>query len=110
MAQGRLAYTSTVQQLTERKNGASWRKLADELGYPASYATTLCAVAKNTPGTISKRGESELRKRLGLSGLERRRYHRPCMDDETYDRWLACKGRLEEFNRETGRYYEDGDA
>lgn len=92
MAQGRIPYQSTVKTLSERKNGTSWRRLANELGYADNYATTLWAVANNTPGSISSRAESALRIRLGLSSLECRRYHRPCMDDETYERWLAYKG------------------
>jgi len=61
----------TVEKLSERRNGKTLRKLAIELGYPESYAATLSDVLKRRPGSLSREGELELRRRLGMTDRRR---------------------------------------
>lgn len=82
---------STVKTLLERKKDESWRDYAWRLGYARSYAATLNKAARGIPGAMSSEAEAILRERLGITSRTRRHYHRPCMDDETYARYIAWR-------------------
>lgn len=62
------AEESTALALLQLKNGASWRQLAQALGYTNvnTAAAMLCNAAGRQPGGISEEAEADLRKRIGL--------------------------------------------
>ena len=61
----------TVAALLQRKNG-SLRKLATNLGFPASYNATLSDILRDRPGAITLEGENILRRTLGLPVIQTR--------------------------------------
>lgn len=84
-------YRSTVVALNQAKLGVSWRDCAENLGYPENYAVSLNRAARGLPGSMTLQAENTLRERLGLAARTRRRYHRPCMDEGMYQRWLEFR-------------------
>jgi len=60
---------STVDALTERRNGHTLRALASSLDYAENYAPTLGGILRGTPGVITMQGENILRARLGLAPI-----------------------------------------
>ena len=61
----------TVAALTAAKNGATWRGVAQALGYPPAYAATLNKAARGIPGALTSAAEDTLRVRLGLAPVRR---------------------------------------
>lgn len=80
----------TSKTLLERKDGQTWRALAMTLGYSEQYAAVLHHVAHRRR-RLPAAQENELRERLGLPPLPRKRYHRPCLDDAEYADFLAWR-------------------
>jgi len=58
----------TVQALRRRRN-TSLRKLAQELGFPSSFAATLSDVLRERHGNVSLKTENRLRVALGLEPI-----------------------------------------
>jgi len=81
----------TVKTLAAAKNGKTWRELAESLGYTKAYAATLHKVARGVPGSLTRQSEKILRERLGLKPRNRKRYHRPCLDDAEYARFIEWR-------------------
>jgi len=62
------------------------------VGYPPNFGATLSDVKRGKPGCISAIGEQALRHTLGLDRpRKRRRYARPCLSIETYQRLNAAR-------------------
>lgn len=61
----------TVAALAAAKNGATWRGVAQALGYPPAYAATLNKAARGIPGALTSVAEDTLRVRLGLAPVRR---------------------------------------
>lgn len=61
----------TVAALVAAKNGATWRGVAQALGYPPAYAATLNKAARGIPGALTRAAEDTLRVRLGLAPVRR---------------------------------------
>lgn len=81
----------TVKKLSAAKNGKTWRELAESLGYSKTYAATLHKVARGVPGSLTRQSERVLRERLGIKPRNRKKYHRPCLDDAEYARFLEWR-------------------
>jgi len=63
----------TIATLLQRKKGnGSLRKLATNLGFPASYNATLSDILRDRPGAITLEGENILRRTLGLPVIQTR--------------------------------------
>ncbi len=81
----------TIETLVSRRNGTTWRAYAEQLGYAKTYAATLNKAAHGIPGAMTQAAENILRERLGLKPRNRKKYHRPCLDDAEYARFLEWR-------------------
>jgi hypothetical protein len=86
---------STVKALHQR-HFTTLRFAAVGLGFEESFAPTLGRVLSDPPGPVSLANENRIRVALNLPPRARKRYHRPCMDDDTYAEWLRFKEQQEE--------------